>query len=407
MSFTPLHRALGIEPGPLDADLVETAVANHVVESGDLEWKDQLPDKRDPKNVFEIAKDVAAQANTGGGLLIYGVREDGEDRAAAITGIDDPRQAAQRIRTAAYNQVSPPITGVALTVITTSSGDVLVVRVPASREAPHLSQAGGGSWLAPRRDGSHTVFMSERDLERAYVERFTANGRAEHHLSRLYDERAQAPLGRYVNFVGVAVPHEPRLHNAHGIDAETAHGVLSDARRQPFYSPSHIPGGFALPDPTSKLRRGLRRWVITETEERRIRSVEVHFDGTVALVSKVDGNLTTDTADIGKIPCMRVEGAIADLAALITASARRLGLSGYFDVRVGLVPGPTASMELLAPDYSPVGSASSFEALRATLPGSSSEEAMLVPLRDLARDAVNQFGFDSLTILKEEQAPSV
>src|SRR5664279_3558429 len=43
MSFTALHRALGVGPGPLTDELLDAAVAAGVVETSDLDWKPELP----------------------------------------------------------------------------------------------------------------------------------------------------------------------------------------------------------------------------------------------------------------------------------------------------------------------------------------------------------------------------
>ena len=65
MTFTALHRALGVSPGPLTDELLEAAVRGGVVETNDLDWKAQLPPAKGlPQTDFP--KDVAAMANSGG-----------------------------------------------------------------------------------------------------------------------------------------------------------------------------------------------------------------------------------------------------------------------------------------------------------------------------------------------------
>ncbi|MGZ2362319.1 ATP-binding protein [Streptomyces sp. 372A] len=87
-SWTRLHEHLGAAPGPLDFDMVRRAAADTLEESDDLDWKEHLPQPPRDGRWNELAKDVAAMANTRGGLLIFGVR----DKTCDLTGID-PDQA--------------------------------------------------------------------------------------------------------------------------------------------------------------------------------------------------------------------------------------------------------------------------------------------------------------------------
>ncbi|MEV7482422.1 AlbA family DNA-binding domain-containing protein [Streptomyces halstedii] len=74
MPFTPLHRILGLAPGPLTGDLLDAAVKAGVTEHSDLDWKSELPPAKGlPQTDFP--KDVAAMANSGGGVIVYGVQE--------------------------------------------------------------------------------------------------------------------------------------------------------------------------------------------------------------------------------------------------------------------------------------------------------------------------------------------
>ena len=72
MIFTALHRALGVAPGPLTDELLDAAVSSGVMETTDLDWKSELPPAKGlPQTDFP--KDVAAMANSGGGVIVFGV----------------------------------------------------------------------------------------------------------------------------------------------------------------------------------------------------------------------------------------------------------------------------------------------------------------------------------------------
>lgn len=81
--FTPIHRALAREPGDLTHELFDAAVVAGVLETDDLDWKVELPQHSgEPEWKEKFAKDVAAMANSGGGWLVYGVREHRKTSAA-------------------------------------------------------------------------------------------------------------------------------------------------------------------------------------------------------------------------------------------------------------------------------------------------------------------------------------
>lgn len=111
MTFTALHRALGVAPGPLTDDLLDAAVAAGVAEASDLDWKSELPPKKGlPQTDFP--KDVAAMANSGGGIIVFGVRE---SQKAAIARVDvgELDEAYERsLRSVAISAITPPVFGV-------------------------------------------------------------------------------------------------------------------------------------------------------------------------------------------------------------------------------------------------------------------------------------------------------
>jgi len=43
MEFTPLHRLLGRQPGPLTDDMLDAAIEQGIRETDDLDWKSALP----------------------------------------------------------------------------------------------------------------------------------------------------------------------------------------------------------------------------------------------------------------------------------------------------------------------------------------------------------------------------
>ncbi|HZW44051.1 MAG TPA: ATP-binding protein [Dermatophilaceae bacterium] len=75
MDFTPLLQALGAQPGPLTSEMLDEAIGAGIEESDQIDWKTELPPERALAH-SDLIKDIAAFANSGGGLLVFGVTEE-------------------------------------------------------------------------------------------------------------------------------------------------------------------------------------------------------------------------------------------------------------------------------------------------------------------------------------------
>lgn len=187
--FTPIHRALGIEPGPITVALIDQAIQRKVEETADLDWKTSLYNTQKPNWQDEVAKDVAAMANSGGGWIVFGVAEDGEANGASeITPVQWNSAAQQRLLGAAYARVGPPVLGLQFFPLDADEGHIVVLRVPDSTDAPHFARKGDDAFVAPRRNGPHTVFMSDREIERSFRERFQRSDDRERRLQAFFEQ---------------------------------------------------------------------------------------------------------------------------------------------------------------------------------------------------------------------------
>ncbi|MFH8387859.1 helix-turn-helix domain-containing protein [Kitasatospora sp. NPDC018058] len=176
-------------------------------EAEDLDWKLDVDEAKDAK---EFAKDVAAMANTAGGLIVYGVREDGADGAAELVGVTNPQPHIQRLRAKA-TIVRPFIPAlrvysVPLTQQQPGGGThLIVVEVPRSAEAPHLVPTSKESWGLPRRRDSDTDWLGETDLEAAYAARFRRRQATEDQLQDLAEQMLTHRLLRDESSIWVTV----------------------------------------------------------------------------------------------------------------------------------------------------------------------------------------------------------
>src|SRR5690349_384284 len=122
-SWSRLHEHLGSAPGPIDFTMVRRCIDDQLAEADDLDWKEDLPNTRDPQTPAEFAKDVAAMANTRGGLIIYGVT----DKPVTFKGIQETEanrdQYAQWVR----NHVQPYLAGLELYFLEADDGSEAVL----------------------------------------------------------------------------------------------------------------------------------------------------------------------------------------------------------------------------------------------------------------------------------------
>ncbi len=175
-TFTALHRVLGSLPGPITSAMLQEAVDQSASEQADLDWKRQLPSQPLPEEWrTEFAKDVAAMANAGGGLLVYGVdSSDGKASKLINVGMVDERL-EDALRKIAVSGITPPVFNLEMHRVGDEGCNALVVEVPASSDVPHLIYRRNDAdfhFAAPVRNGPFTAYMNERQIEQMYRARF-------------------------------------------------------------------------------------------------------------------------------------------------------------------------------------------------------------------------------------------
>ncbi|MFI6547153.1 helix-turn-helix domain-containing protein [Streptomyces prunicolor] len=182
------RRLEGIFGARLDAvtyPQVVSLVTNAVAESGDLEFKEALYGRSD-KAKRDLAADVAALANTVGGVLVLGIQEDDQARAVAVSDVALDNSEQDRIRQIVSELVHPtPAIDVQQVENPQGPGQgFLLVAVPRSVMAPHAVKV-DVALRYPRRYGTTTIYLSEAQVAAAYRERFAGFQDRFHDLARL------------------------------------------------------------------------------------------------------------------------------------------------------------------------------------------------------------------------------
>ena len=416
MDFTSLHRILGHEPGPITDQMIDEAVTQGVVETDDLDWKREVPPARGLAST-DFPKDVAAMANSGGGVIVYGVAE---AQKAAISRNDigdvDERHESS-LHSAAITAVSPPVFGLKLHRLGQKGTRALAVVVPASVDGPHLIYR-GEYFGAPIRNDADTVWMKERQIEATYFARFEERRFGSEALDGLYDDvLAGRDIDERAWLIAVARPRlsDPvRLRmqrdQARQLLGQAPHWALTFAGRGCIHPLENVD----LLNP----RPGLRRWVAPNTatsENQRWREawMSVHDDGSVTLATAIGGHRGSEgTLPGNRISSSSVEGAVADLMGLLRVMADQHG-AGDYQVRIGIewAGADRLVMETVGTfgGRFDVGSIplARVTPVRSTVRTDVDSFEFVHQVRDLALDLVNQGGIENLTQIIKPQTHEI
>jgi hypothetical protein len=334
--WTPLHRALGLEQSPLSFELILRAVEQQVAHAEDLDWKEALPGQ-DERAEDEFTKDVAALLNTRGGLIVYGVADQGTGEAKEIKPVDTGEPERLRLRSIASSNIRPFPAGLDVVGVddpNTPGHGVVVLIAPRSSDAPHLvgSQEKFG---APFRDGPSTRWMREPDIERAYRDRFARQADHQSWLaSEIADIANRLDLQESIWLVASARPRStaPAVSGpptSSDVTATLEQALSAGYRLVPDQGDVGRPQLIKTLNGAQDSKVGLRRWMAypgsgSDLEKlSRDVHVELHHDGSVTLAAAVGGWMQPVHSDADNVPARLIESFAIEFVALIQASASR------------------------------------------------------------------------------------
>jgi hypothetical protein len=348
-------------------------------------------------------------ANSGGGMIVYGIAE--KDKCA--TGREDTGELSERLeqtlRSVAVSSIHPPVFGLRIAQLGGDGSRCVVVIVPASTEGPHLIYR-GEYFGAPIRNDADTVWMKEREVEKAYRQRFDERRYANEALDRIYNEQA---IVTDVDSRGwlIAVGR-PRIRASFDTQRtqDDARGLFEAASVLGYtYAPSSGP----RPLSTAKLynpRPGLRRWIALHSSEsaahRREALVGIHHDGAVTVAFALGGlqsGRDTYFAD-WEYATEVVEAAVADFMALLRVVSERVGSVDY-ETRIGIErTGPERMMMYSFDDWENAYTAAGpvpivrFLPVEATVEAGADDARYMHQVQTLIQDCVNQGGVSRLSV---------
>jgi len=393
----------------LTDELLDSAVAAGATESDDLDWKSELPPQKGlPQTDFP--KDVAAMANSGGGVIVFGVHES-QKAATGRTDVGDFDEGYERsLRSAAITAITPPVFGLNVFRLGSMEGErAVVVEVPASADGPHLIYR-GDYFGAPVRNDADTVWMKERQIEAMYRARFDERRHATGVLDTLY---AEAGAGRDSEtrawLVAVAHPRLARVGSrltrdeAREILAKTESLALLYAGRGGIHPLESID--------RHNPRPGLRRWVAVnsatgEGSAWKEAWASIHHDGSVTIAAAVGGHRMSSDGyfDGWQVQSAAIECAVADLMALVRKTSEATG-GGEYDIRVGIdftgdQPLAISTIDNFGYHYDGASvPLRRYTPVEFTVNAAESDLDFYWEIHDLAQDCVNQGGVSNLLLI--------
>ena len=349
-------------------------------------------------------------ANSGGGLIVYGVRES-QKAATERADVGEFDEAYERsLRSAAITAITPPVFGLNVHHLGVPGNRAVAVEVPASVDGPHLIYK-NDYFGAPVRNDSDTVWMKERQIEAMYRARFDERRHAAEALGALF---AEAAAGRddaeRAWLIAIAHPRVPRFRDR--LTREGARAVLNKAE-----SLTLTYAGRDKLHPLESMDRdnprpGLRRWVAanTATDEALVWAESwgsIHHDGSVTIATAVGGHPAGggEHFEGWQVQSSAIECAIADFMALIRATAAATDNDEY-DVRVGISWAGGQPLRILTKNNFGLtyGAAStplhSYTPVETTVNATEPDLDYHWHVYDLARDCVNQGGVANVLMIR-------
>lgn len=161
---------LGAAPDALTIDHINDLVDSAIREDTDLDFKETLYGNGDSEK-RDLAGDVAALANTTGGVIILGIT-DTDGAATAAPGVELSDAEELRMQQILAGHTAPRCSVNIHRVEAAPAHGYYVLEVTRSTDAPHAVRVGDGLRY-PRRHGTGIRWLTESEVADAYKNRFT------------------------------------------------------------------------------------------------------------------------------------------------------------------------------------------------------------------------------------------
>lgn len=123
----------------LTADDIMSLIKNKVSEDKNLEFKQQVPKGNDENSKIKICQNISSFANTDGGIIIFGLKQNAEGEANEITGIEEPLdELSLQLQNMVRDRIVPRIQPPNLREINVDDKKVFLAEILPSYNKPHF-----------------------------------------------------------------------------------------------------------------------------------------------------------------------------------------------------------------------------------------------------------------------------
>jgi hypothetical protein len=336
-----LELILGHRLADLSWEAIEDVVRRKIPEDLTLDFKGEL--YADGK---ELAKDLAAMANSAGGLIILGITDDEHGRADALSKVDLSDDQTNRMTQILSTRVAPLLPDVQVHELHDPNDPgrgVYLLLAPASDLAPLGVRSGKEGYMWPVREDRTTRYMYEPELASRYRDRFAGAARQ---LERLEQANRDGVSRLWLQKGWLAITLTPARPGRLSVDRETVRSWLREHLTSRGWRLSL--DGMA-PDVTAVL--GRRRVIFTDKIDHYFgystdHHMELHSDGTgFAARAITTTTAPPNAADRGMneagqyFHTLTIESSIVEILDILAHHAVHTGGGGDFSVRAELLPG--------------------------------------------------------------------
>jgi hypothetical protein len=328
----------------VDAATLQTLVAGSTREDTDLDFKEELYGRSDEKK-RDLAGDVAAMANTVGGVIMIGVAEtDGAATGLTPVALTEDEDVRMRQVVTALVAPVPQVTIYRVSQSGQSPAGFYLISIPQSVDAPHAVRVNEGLRY-PRRDGARIRWLSESEVADAYRSRFQQAAAQVERLDGIFREGTAAlDLGGHAWLAIAMAPLSPgKMEIRQRTIREAQTGWIGPWASGTFGRTAFAMGGFDV-------SAGVGRIVISAGRDAQsIKSQAGHAE----LYQDGAGFAAVPTSELASGP-RRDFGVFVDDETLVNGAVSALGLLvDHASHRCGAVGDAIAEAQIVGPDARP------------------------------------------------------
>lgn len=357
LRFLRVEQALTLAAGLFDSTDTElwrafgAAIEAQIPEADDLDFKREWWGRSE-----EVAKDCAAVANAGGGVIIVGIDDGGRDVAAGWAAFEMPQEFDERVQQATASRTAPKLPEVRTRWVPNPNNDgtgVAVVAVSRSPQAPHAVVYTRERLGYPMRRSSTTDWLSESEIADRYRNRFDMARSDQDRAKEIYN--AARPALDRASAVWVTVTLVPSLRGNLVLSEGQEQTTASLANGWQYEMPlmHNVHGNFS-----SRVRR--KRIVLTDSRRvvSHLQHHEMWLDGSGFASAAITRGVNNATRPWTGVDHSDVEFFVLRLTDLLVKHAVRAGASGDVVLTAQLLPAwddDSLDEVVTTPDYTRTG----------------------------------------------------